>query len=84
MLFSFGGSFSFFVYIYLFLCIFDKIVISIMIPMQDNISFVFIVYLSGYYLRCVWSINCALLRIIVPNRVKSRHSVRASFYICHK
>ena len=28
MLFSFGGSFSFFVYIYLFLCIFDKIVIS--------------------------------------------------------
>lgn len=32
MLFSFGGSFSFFVYIYLFLCIFDKIVISIMIP----------------------------------------------------
>ena len=27
MLFSFGGSFSFFVYIYLFLCIFDKIVI---------------------------------------------------------
>ena len=36
MLFSFGGSFSFFVYIYLFLCIFDKIVMAHPINQGEN------------------------------------------------
>ena len=52
-----------------------------MIPMEDNISFVFIVYLSGYYFKmCVEHQLC----IIAYYCAKSRHSVWVSFYICHQ